>query len=231
MKTMGLIGGMSWESTLEYYRIINETVRLRLGGLHSAPCLLHSLDFAQIEAHQHRGEWDRLADILVASAKALRQAGADFIVICTNTMHVMAPAIEQRAGIEVVHIAVAAGEAIAARNLKKVGLLGTRFTMEGSFYREILTRQFGIDVLVPDEADRAAIHAVIYDELCQGIVKDSSRSQYQSVINRLAERGAEGVVLGCTEIPLLIRPEDASIPIFDTTALHAVAAVDRALAG
>ncbi|MFL0251059.1 aspartate/glutamate racemase family protein [Clostridium neuense] len=226
MKTIGLIGGMSWESSLEYYKIINETVKSKLGDLHSAKCIMYSVDFEEIELLQHQGKWKELTDIMVATAKALKSAGADFIVICTNTMHKMAEDIENEAGIRVLHIAEVTGEKIIEKGLKKVGLLGTKFTMEQDFYKKVLKDKFNIDVIIPEEADREIVHKIIYEELCKGILKDTSREKYKEIISKLQAKGAEGVVLGCTEIPLLIKQKDVSVPVFDTTTIHGVAAVE-----
>ena len=230
MKTIGLIGGMSWESSLEYYRIINETVKLRLGGLHSAKCLMYSVDFEIIEVLQHENKWDELTCIMVDIAKKLKNAGADFIVICTNTMHKMAEDIEEKAQIKVLHIAESAGKEIINRKMKKVGLLGTSFTMEQDFYKKVLKDNFNIDVIIPSAKEREIIHKVIYDELCKGIINEESKDEYIKIINDLVLNGAEGIVLGCTEIPLLIKQEDVSVPIFDTTTIHSISAVEFALA-
>lgn len=229
MKTIGLIGGMSWESSLEYYKIINETVKSKLGDLHSAKSIMYSVDFEEVELLQHQGKWKELTDIMVAAAKSLKSAGADFIVICTNTMHKMAADIEKEAGIRVLHIAEVTGEKIIEKGLKKVGLLGTKFTMEQDFYKKVLKDKFNIDVIIPEEADREVVHKIIYEELCKGILKDTSREKYKEIINKLQAKGAEGVVLGCTEIPLLIKQKDVSVPVFDTTTIHGVAAVTFAI--
>ncbi len=229
MKTIGLIGGMSWESSLEYYRIINETAKLKLGGLHSAKCLMYSVDFERIEELQHEEKWNKLTDIMVSIAKKLKNGGADFIVICTNTMHKMANDIEDRAGIKVLHIAEVTGQQVVKQRMTKVGLLGTKFTMEQDFYKKILKEKYNIDVIIPDENDRKIIHEIIYNELCKGIINDGSKEKYIKIINNLVLNGAEGVVLGCTEIPLLIKQEDVSIPVFDTTTIHAISAVEFAL--
>jgi len=229
MKTIGLLGGMSWESTLPYYRQINEAVRERLGGLHSARLVLFSVDFAQVERLQRSGDWDAAGVLLAEAARALQRAGADFLVLCTNTMHKVAEAIEAAVDIPLLHIADPTAAAIRSAGLRRVGLLGTRFTMEQPFYRERLERRHGIEVLVPDEADRTEVHRVIYEELCQGSVHEASRQAYRQVIARLVERGAEAVILGCTEIGLLLGPRDASVALFDTTSLHARAAAERAL--
>ena len=229
MKTIGLLGGMSWESSLEYYRIINEETKRRLGGSHSAKCLMYSFDFHAIEEMQKRGEWEKLTEELTVQANNLKNAGADFLIICTNTMHLMAPAIAARTGLYVLHIADAAGAAIKEKGLQKAALLGTNFTMQGAFYREVLQERHGIQVIIPEEEDREIIHSVIYNELILGIFRDESRKRYLEIIERLAEKGAEGVVLGCTEIPLLIKQEDTAVPVFDTTDIHARAAVRYAL--
>ncbi len=229
MKTIGLLGGMSWESSQDYYRIINETVRARLGGLHSAQSLMYSFDFAQVEALQHAGQWDEATDLLIAAARQLERGGADFVVLCTNTMHKMADAVQAAITIPLLHIADPTAAQIQAAGLTRVGLLGTAFTMEEPFYRGRLEERYGLTVLVPDAHDRRLVHRIIYDELCLGITTIASRKQYVRVIRSLAEQGAEGVILGCTEIGLLIRPADSPLPVFDTTRLHAVAAVDYAL--
>ncbi|UCG34005.1 MAG: aspartate/glutamate racemase family protein [Phycisphaerales bacterium] len=229
MKLIGLIGGMTWQSTLEYYRLINEMVGERLGGHHSARLLLHSVDFEPIEQAQHEARWNETADMLADAARALARGGADFIVLCTNTMHKVADAVESAAGRPLIHIADATAAAIQRRNLKRVALLGTRFTMEDDFYKARLQQRFGLVVLVPPEPDRQQIHRVIYDELSYGRTEPQSRQSYQNIIAALADRGAQGVILGCTEIPLLIRQQDVSIPVFDTTRLHAEAAVAEAL--
>ena len=229
MKIIGLIGGMSWESTLEYYRIINETANLRLGGLHSAKCLMYSVDFEEIEALQHENRWDELTNIMVDVAKNLKNAGADFIVICSNTMHKMAADIEEKAKIKVLHIAEATGKEIIKKDVKKIGLLGTNFTMEQDFYKKVIKDSFDIDVIIPNEKERRIIHKIIYDELCNGIISDESKNEYIKIINNLVLNGAEGIVLGCTEIPLLIKQEDVDIPIFDTTKIHSISAVEFAL--
>ena len=230
MKTMGLIGGMSWESTLLYYRLVNEDVRARLRGLHSAQMLLYSVDFEPIERMQVAGRWDDAGQVLAEAAERLERGGADFLVLCTNTMHKVAPAIEARVRIPLLHIGDATGEAIRAAGLRKVGLLGTRFTMEQAFFRERLEQRFGVEVLVPPPEDRARVHAVIYEELCLGDVRAGSRAAFQSIVGALVAAGAEGIVLGCTEICMLLAQADVPVPVFDTTALHARAAVDRALA-
>jgi aspartate racemase len=229
MKTIGLVGGMSWESSVEYYRIINETIKARLGGFHSAKSVLYSVDFAEIETLQHQGEWLETAQILSRAAASLEAAGADFIVLCTNTMHKVAAEIESAVGIPLLHIADATARQVSSRGLKKIGLLGTRFTMEEDFYKGRLTQKHGLEVLVPDAADREIVHRVIYQELVVGRVEPSSRRQFVRIIERLAGEGAEGVILGCTEIGLLVKEGDSPIPLFDTTRIHAEAAVDLAL--
>ena len=229
MKTMGLIGGMSWESSLEYYRIVNETVKEKLGGLHSCKCLMYSVDFGVIEALQHQNKWDELTKLMIEAAQNLKHGGADFIVICTNTMHKMAPEIEHATGLNVLHIADVTGAAISKDQIQKVGLLGTRFTMEGDFYKKRLKDNYDIEVIIPEDADRQIIHDIIYNELCLGVIKDDSRQKYIDIINKLCANGAEGIILGCTEIPLLIKQSDVLIPVYDTTKIHAESAVDFAL--
>lgn len=230
MKVIGLIGGMSWNSSLEYYRLINESVAEKLGGLHSARIVLYSLDFDEIEQAQRQGRWDDATNILTEAGRALKQAGADFLVICTNTMHKVAGAVADRVGLPLLHIGDVTGDAIAERGLHIVGLLGTRFVMEEQFYRERLREKSYTQVLVPGEEERATIHRIIYDELCQEEIKDSSRRACIDIINGLIEQWAEGIVLGCTELPLLICPGDINVPLFDTTRLHAEAAAKMALA-
>ena len=229
MKTIGLLGGMSWESTLPYYRHINEAVRERLGGLHSARLVLYSLDFHEIEALQRQGDWAAAGTLLADAARHLESAGADFLLLCTNTMHKVADAIEAASALPLLHIADPTAAAIQAAGLQRVGLLGTRFTMEQPFYRQRLEDRHGIQVLVPDEPDRAEVHRVIYEELCRGVVSEASRQAYRQVITRLVARGAQAVILGCTEIGLLVRADDAEVPLFDTCVLHAQAAAERAL--
>ena len=230
-QVIGLLGGMSWESSTEYYRIINETVRDRLGGLHSARCLMWSFDFAEIEALQHAGDWDGATARMIDAAQSLEHGGADFVVICTNTMHRMADAVQAAIGIDLLHIADPTAEAIKRAGFSKVGLLGTAFTMEQDFYRKRLQTRHGLAVLTPGADDRKTVHDIIYQELVQGIVTTASRAAYRGVIARLVGEGAEAIILGCTEIMLLVKPEDCDVSLFDTTALHAVAAVDRSLAG
>jgi len=229
MKTIGLIGGMSWESTIPYYRHINETVRDRLGGLHSARILLYSVDFHEIERLQHLGDWEAAGTALASAARALTVAGADFLVLCTNTMHKVAPAIEAAVPIPLLHIADPTAAAIRAQGLRRVGLLGTRFTMEEDFYRRRLEADHGLEVHVPTEADRESIHRIIYEELCLGRIVPASRAEYRRIIAGLVTRGAEAIILGCTEISLLVSAEDATVPLFDTTARHAHAAALRSL--
>ena len=226
---IGLLGGMSWESSAEYYRLANELVRERLGGLHSARCLLASVDFAEIEHLQVTGRWDEAGRLLGDVAAGLEAGGAQVLVLCTNTMHKVADAIEQAVSIPFLHLADVTAAAVARAGLTTVGLLGTAFTMEQSFYRDRLA-DAGLTVLVPDAPDRAEVHRIIYDELCLGIVSDESRAVYRSVIGRLVDAGAEGVILGCTEIELLVSAADSPVPLFPTTRLHVTAAVDFALA-
>ena len=229
MKTIGLIGGMSWESSAEYYRLLNQGVRARHGATASARCILWSFDFAEIEALQRAGDWDALTDRMVDAARRVEGAGADLLLICTNTMHKMAPQVEAAITIPLLHIVDPAARRIVDAGLSKVALLGTAFTMEQDFYRDRLA-QHGLDVLVPDTADRATVHRIIYDELVAGIVTGDSRAAYRDIIARLVGQGAQAVILGCTEIMLLIRPEDGAVPLFDTTALHVEGALEAALA-
>ncbi len=231
MKTIGLIGGMSWESSLEYYRLINEAVKERLGGLHSAQCLLYSVDFGEIEPLQNRGEWEEAADRLCRAACALENGGAECVVLCTNTMHKVAAEIQSAIWIPFLHIADATAAQIKAQGLRKIGLLGTRFTMEEDFYRGRLVDQHGLEVLVPPADERERVHRVIYDELCLGKLLPESRAAFVGIMERLVEAGAEGIILGCTEIGLLVGPGDSTVPLFDTTRIHALAAVDFALKG
>jgi aspartate racemase len=230
VKRIGLLGGMSWESSAVYYRLVNELVRDRLGGLSSADCVLRSIDFAPMEQLQRDGRWEEAGAALAAEARVLVGAGAELIVLCTNTMHKVADSIADAVDVPLVHIGDATAAAVRAAGLQTVGLLATGYTMEQDFYVGRLRDRHGLDVLVPDEADRRVVHAVIYDELCVGVVRDASRDEYRRIVASLVERGAEGILLGCTEIDLLIGPEDAAVPVFDTTALHARAAVDLALA-
>ena len=229
MKTIGLLGGMSWESTATYYRLINEGVKRRLGGLHSAQIVLYSVDFEPIETLQHAGDWAATARILSQAARRVEAGGADFLLVCTNTMHKVAGDIEAAIDIPLVHIADATAEALQRMGVATVGLLGTAFTMEQDFYAGRLRERFGIDVLVPAAAERKAVHDIIYGELCLGAVRDSSRDRYLSIIDGLAGRGAEAVVLGCTEIGMLVTPEFTEVPLVDTTAVHAARAVELAL--
>jgi aspartate racemase len=230
MKVIGFIGGMSWESSAEYYRIVNQEVRARLGGVHSAKCLMWSMDFGEIERLQHDGDWSSLTGQMVAASQNLERGGADFIVICTNTMHRMADDVAAVVSIPLLHIADPTAEKIKAAGLSKVGLLGTAFTMEQAFYKGRLVSNFGLDVLIPEDADRKTVHEIIYTELVAGEVNEISRERYRQVIRRLVERGAQAIILGCTEIMLLISQDDSPVPLFDTTELHALAAVDMALA-
>jgi aspartate racemase len=229
MRTVGLIGGMSWESTLPYYRQVNERVRDRLGGLHSSKLLLYSVDFAELEAMQRSGDWDAADALMVDAARRLQVAGAQALAICANTMHRSAPAVEAAVGLPVLHIADATAKAIDQAGLSRIALLGTRFTMEQPFVRERLERA-GLEVIVPDEVERGDVHRVIYDELCRGRILDESRERYREVMSALVERGAQGIVLGCTEIGLLVDAGDATVPLFDTTAIHARAIADWQLA-
>jgi len=229
MKTIGVIGGMSWESTLPYYRRINELVHERLGGLHSARMVLVSVDFHDIEAYQVAGEWDEAGWLLAEAARSLEAAGADCVVLATNTMHKVATTIEDAVGIPLLHIVDATAAVIKEQGIEIVGLLGTRFTMEERFYRDRLKGAFGISSIVPDAADREYVNGAIYQELCCGILSEATRATFNDIIERLIERGARGVILGCTEIPLLVRPADISVPLFDTGELHVAAAVRFAL--
>lgn len=226
MKTIGLIGGMSWESSQTYYQVLNETVRDRLGGLHSARCILYSVDFAEIEALQMAGRWDDAAALLVEAGQSLERAGAGCVVLCTNTMHKVAEQIEAGVSIPLLHIADAAAKPICALGLQAVGLLGTRFTMEEDFYKSRLVEQYGLQVLIPSPDERAIVHQVIYNELCLGQVLGTSRDAYRRIIAGLVDQGAQGIILGCTEIGLLVKPENSPVPLFDTTLLHAQMAVD-----
>ena len=226
MKTLGLIGGMSWESTVPYYRLINEGIKARLGGLHSAKLVLYSVDFAEVEQLQSAGRWQEAGQMLAQAAQSLQAAGAQGLVLCTNTMHKVAGAIESAVDLPLIHIADATAQAVRSAGLQRVGLLGTRFTMEQDFYKARLQKAFGLDVLVPEPADRDEVHRIIYQELCLGQVHGTSRDIYRSVIQRLIAQGAQGIILGCTEIGLLVDATDSAVPLFDTTALHAQAAVD-----
>jgi aspartate racemase len=229
MKTIGLLGGMSWESSAQYYRLINEAVKRRLGGLHSARSLMLSVDFAEIEALQQTGGWTQAAQMLGTGARQLEEGGADFVVLCTNTMHRVADEVAAATSIPLLHIADPTAAAIAQTGLRRVGLLATRYTMEQDFYRGRLKRRHGLEVVIPDEPLRTTVHTIIYDELCLGDVREASRELYRDAIESLIDVGAEGVILGCTEITLLIGQEHSRVPLFDTTQLHAHAAVDAAL--
>jgi len=229
MKTIGVIGGMSWESSTEYYRLLNRHAKARLGGHHNARSLLLTVDFAEIEANQRAGDWHALGEQMAQAARQLERGGADLVILATNTMHRVCESIEQAIAVPFLHIADPTGAALRAAGVERVGLLGTRYTMEQTFYTGRLRERHGLDTLVPDEAERADVHRIIYDELCHGSVDSASRNVYQRVIDNLAARGAQAVILGCTEITLLIKPEDSSLPVFDTTALHAQAAVEWAL--
>lgn len=231
MKTIGLLGGMSWESTQSYYRALNEGVRRELGGLHSARVALYSVDFAEIEALQREGRWDQAGERLAEAARRVQAAGADLLLIATNTMHRVAPHIEAAIEIPLLHIADATAERLREDGVRRVGLLGTRFTMEQAFYKARLTERFGIEVLVPEADDRERVHRVIFEELCRGRLEPASKAEYLAIIEALQERGAEAVILGCTEIALLVGQTDTPVPLYDTTAIHAAAAVAAALAG
>lgn len=229
MKTIGLIGGMSWESSAVYYDLINKKVREILGGFHSCKNIMVTVDFAEIEKLQHLNKWKKLDKMMVASAKQLEAAGADFVVLCTNTMHLSTPAILRNISIPFLHIAEATGMEIVKKGLKKVALLGTKFTMEKDFYKEYIINKFGVEVIIPTDEERNDIHRIIYEELVQGKIIDESRETYKQIIENLEHRGAEGVILGCTEIPLLISESDVNIPTFNTTTIHAEKAVEWAL--
>jgi aspartate racemase len=230
MKTIGLLGGMSWESTLPYYRHVNETVKTRLGGLHSARLLLYSVDFHDIAELQRSGDWNRAGELLADAAGRLQRAGADFIVLCTNTMHKVAPAIEAAISIPLLHIVEPTAAAIRAAGFRRIGFIGTRFTMEHDFYRGRLCERHGIEALIPDAAERDDVHRIIYEELCVGAIRADSRTRYREVMANLVARGAEAIVLGCTEITLLVDASDSTVPQFDTTRLHAVHAAEYAIA-
>jgi aspartate racemase len=230
LKVIGLIGGMSWESTVPYYRLVNETVKARLGGLHSAKVVLYSVDFHEIERLQHAGDWDAAGKLLADAARALEAAGADFLVLCTNTMHKVAAAIESSVRIPLLHIADPTADAIKQAGYTKVGLLGTRFTMEQEFYKDRLRELHGLEVVVPQQEERDLVHRIIYEELCLGKVLPASRSAYQRIMSGLVAQGAQAIILGCTEISLLVDPGDALVPLFDTTGIHARMAAERALA-
>lgn len=229
MKTIGLLGGMSWESTVSYYTMINEGVKERLGGLNSAKILLYSVDFAEIEALQHAGDWDSAAAVLAQAAQNLEKGGADCVLICTNTMHKVAPQVGASVAVPLLHIADATGQALQQAGVTRVALLGTAYTMEQDFYKGRLNKHFGLEVLIPDAADRSAVHDIIYHELCLGQIKAASKQRYSEIIAKLKQQGAQAVILGCTEIGLLICAADSCLPVFDTTKLHAQAAVNFAL--
>jgi aspartate racemase len=231
MKTIGMIGGMSWESSIEYYRIVNQTVREKLGGLHSAKSIMVSVEFAEIEALQHQDRWDELAAIMIEAALSLERGGADFVIICTNTMHKLYDEVQNNIKIPMLNIADATAEKIKAEGIDKIALLGTRFTMEEDFYKGRLVDKYGLDVIMPSSAQREIVHRVIYDELCAGIIKPDSKQKYAEIIQGLAAEGAGGIILGCTEIGLLVKQADSPVPLFDTTEIHARAAVYYALAG
>ena len=228
MKTIGLIGGMSWESTVTYYQVINETIKKQLGGLHSAKCILYSVDFDEIEKYQASGEWDKSADVLSEAAQALERAGADYIVICTNTMHKVAPEIGRNIHIPILHIADMTAVQLKKHGIRKVGLLGTKYTMQQDFYKTILIEQ-GIEVVIPNDADVDVVNRIIYDELCLGKISEQSKDIYLDIIMKLAQDGAQGIILGCTEIGLLVRQSDTDIPLFDTTLIHAEQAALKSL--
>ena len=229
MKTIGLLGGMSWESTASYYQALNQGIKAELGGLHSAKVCLYSVDFAEIEQLQHQGQWQQTAEILTDAAQKVEAGGADFLLICTNTMHKVADEIQSGISIPILHIADATAEALLADGCTKVGLLGTGFTMQEAFYKQRLQDKYGIEVLVPEESEQEQVHHVIYQELCKGEVKEASRQVYLQVIDQLAKKGAQAVILGCTEIALLVQQEHTPVPLYDTTALHAAKAVELAL--
>lgn len=230
MKKIGLIGGMSWESSVVYYELINRKVREVQGGFHSAHCVMESVDFAEIVELQHKNDWGTLNEIMVRAAQNLERAGAEIIILCTNTMHLCSEAIIKNTSVPFLHIAEATGKKIEKQELNKVLLLGTKFTMEKDFYRKVLNDKFGTEVIVPDETDRETVHKIIYNELVHGKTEPASRQEFQRIIKKATEKGAEGVILGCTEIPLLIKNSDSEIPVFDTTKIHAESAVDFALA-
>ena len=229
IKTIGLIGGMSWESSIEYYRIINESVRGKLGGLHSAKCIMYSVDFAEMEPLQHLGKWNEATEILIAAARSVEAGGADFVMICTNTMHKVADEVQKHLRIPILHIADATAQAIKAAGFKRVGLLGTKFTMEEDFYKGRLVQKHNLEVIVPTAEARNVVNRVIYDELCMGKIEPSSKARYLDIMEHLAKEGAEGIILGCTEIGLLVKKEDCQVPLFDTTRIHALAAVEYAV--
>ncbi|HZE87775.1 MAG TPA: aspartate/glutamate racemase family protein [Methylomirabilota bacterium] len=229
MKTIGLLGGLSWESSAEYYRIINELTREKLGGLHSAKSLMYTFDFHEIEELQHKGDWKQATKLLIEAAKNLESGKADFLLICSNTMHKMAEDVEKSVNIPLLHIADGTAEKIVAQGIKNVGLLGTAFTMEQDFYKGRLSAKYGLDVVIPEKADRKIVHDIIYNELCVGKINQSSKEEYIRIMKDLVDKGAQGIILGCTEITLLVTQKDSSVPLFDTTAIHAQAAVEYAL--
>ncbi|MCP4297916.1 MAG: aspartate/glutamate racemase family protein [Proteobacteria bacterium] len=229
MKTIGLLGGMSWESTSSYYTSLNRGINGKLGGLHSAKIILHSFDFALINKIQHAGDWDQTAEILSQAALGVEAAGADFLLICTNTMHKVAPQIESRLNIPILHLADATASILVGQGIKKVGLLGTAFTMEEGFYKDRFTENYNMEVITPHKEDRKIVHQTIYQELCKGEIRDQSKKEYLRIIKSLAQKGAEGVILGCTEIGLLVNQKDTNVPLFDTTAIHVDRAIDYAL--
>ena len=230
MKTIGMIGGMSWESSIEYYRIINQTVRAKLGGLHSAKSIMVSVEFAKVEALQHQNRWDELATLMIDAARSLEKGGADFVIICTNTMHKLYDEVQNSIDIPMLNIADATAARIKDDGVTRIALLGTRFTMEEDFYKGRLTDKFGLDVIIPAKDEMEIVHRVIYDELCAGIIKPDSKQQYAAMIQRLIATGAQGIILGCTEISLLVKPEDSTVVLYDTTEIHAQEAVRYALA-
>ncbi|MDN0111636.1 aspartate/glutamate racemase family protein [Yersinia mollaretii] len=229
MKILGLIGGMSWESTIPYYRMINQQVKAQLGGLHSAKIILYSVDFHEIEQLQAKGDWQTAAQVLSDAAVSLKLAGAEVVVVCTNTMHKVADDIEAASGLPLLHIADATAAQIKQQGINKIGILGTRYTMEQDFYRGRLTEKHDIDVITPDSADREIINRIIYEELCLGVINDSSRQEYRRIMGKLEQQGVQGIIFGCTEITLLVNAQDAHVPVFDTTAIHAIAAAEYAL--
>lgn len=229
MRTIGLIGGMSWESSLHYYKIINEEVKEKLGGHHSCKCLMHSVDFAEIEKLEHEDRWDVLTGIMIDSARKLEGGGAEILLICANTVHIAADEVQRNINIPLLHIADAVGEQIKREGMQRVGLLGTKFTMEKHFYKDRLKEKYGIDVIIPDEKERLAIHDIIFNELVLGIINDHSREAYKDIINGLVSRGAEGIVLGCTEIPMLLKQQDCEVKLLDTMLIHAKMAVELAI--
>ncbi|TQV76762.1 aspartate/glutamate racemase family protein [Aliikangiella marina] len=229
MKTIGLIGGMSWESTVSYYQLINRGIKQHLGGLHSAKLLMYSVDFAEIEALQHAGDWQKTAEILASAAQSLESGGADCVVICTNTMHKVAPQVAASVSLPLIHIADATGQKLSENSIETVGLLGTNFTMEQSFYKGRIESEFGIQVVIPNQAERKIVHEVIYQELCLGKIEEASKREYLKIIDKLAAQGAQAVILGCTEIALLVEQADTNVPLYNTTEIHAQAAIEFAL--